>query len=233
MILPGGHLMQHRWLAAIAVAATGVGLFALAPAATAASAAPIRSYHEAVNFNLDGYGTLAGWFYHYVGSEQVTLSPHLAYFSTFHNSGFGNNDKPMATIEQQYLVNGVTYTKKNGGSWSESKQTAADLSSDAYSLDSSKGAAMVEAIPGAALIGAGHYQAEATVQQANNFLTFEYGLTEKDLSNGDIKTITINAWVDAEGRPLKYVITAHGQNESIDVVETFGDYNARLTIKAP
>jgi hypothetical protein len=65
------------------------------------------------------------------------------------------------------------------------------------------------------------------------FLTFEYGLTKGDLKRSGITTFSIDAWTDASGRPLRYAITAHGANETVNIVDTFSDCNQPLTITAP
>jgi hypothetical protein len=74
---------MKRQLATVLVAAATAAMFlATAPAAVATSAQPaqpIRTFHEALNFNLVGTGAQARWYSHIKGTEEVALSPRLAF----------------------------------------------------------------------------------------------------------------------------------------------------------
>ena len=220
-------------LAATTVAA-GVAIACAVPTgANAATLTPVRTYHEAVDFNLVGTGADAGWYYHYKGVQRVVLSPRVAYYTAFRAKGFGNNGKPFKTNEVQYLVGGRLYTLVNGGRWRVQKQSPGQLRADAYQLNTAVGLAKFEAIPGVALVGPDHYQVTASRAQATAFLTREYNLTSNDLASGGITAVTIGAWTDSSGHVTKFVITAKSSHEQVSVVETFTGYNRPLTITAP
>ena len=220
-------------LAATAVAAGAAVASAWPAGASTATPAPVRTYHEVLNFNLVGTGTGAGWYYHYNGVELVVLSPHLQYYTAFRWEGFNKNDKLTKTNEVQYVVGGWLYTRVNGGRWRVNKQSRAQLRAWVHQLDTAVSLAKFQAIPGVTLVGPHHYQVIASRAQANGFLTYEYNLTSGDLASGGITAVTIGAWTDGSGHVTKFVITAKSAQERVDVVETFTGYNRPLTITAP
>jgi hypothetical protein len=220
-------------LAATTVAA-GVAIASALPArANAATPTSVRTYHEALDFNLVGTGTHAGWYYHYNGVELVVLSPRLEYYTAFRQEAFGNNGKLTKTNEVQYIVGGWLYTGVNGGRWRVQKQSPRQLQADVYQFNTAVGLAKFEAIPGVTLVGPHHYQVTASRAQANAFLTYEYNLTSNDLASGSITAVTIGAWTDSRGHVTRFVITAKSAEEQVSVVETFTGYNRPLTITAP
>jgi hypothetical protein len=225
--------MKHR-LVAIAAVATVAGTLALAPSADAATGLELSAstYHEAINFNLVGLGSQAHWYNHYNATELVVLRPDFEYYTAYRARGFNQSTgKPLDDAVKIYIVDGINYVQVNGGKWTENKKPIATLNS--YYLNPANGLAKLTAIPGAALVGTGHYQVSTTPARANGFLDFEYGLTAADLDSFGVKTVTMNAWTDSDGLVVKYLITAHSAEENVYIVETFSDYNQPLTITAP
>ena len=228
--------MTGRLSAILATTAVAVGAVVASASyadATAVTTAPVRTFHEALNFNLVGTGSLAGWYRHLNALQLVVLSPRLEYYTTFRDEGFDSNGKLVKTNEVDYIVGGSQYTRVNSGRWSVQKQSPAQLRADVYAFNTAVGLAKFKAIPGIKLVAPHHYQVTASRAHANAFLTYEYGLTSSDLADGHIAAVTIGVWTDSSGYLTKIMVTAKSAEESVYSVETFTDYNKPLTITAP
>jgi hypothetical protein len=224
-----------------AVAAAGVQSASAAPApapvapvaSVAASQAPIRTLVDTWSFQLNGYGNSAGWYYRSWYTAAAVRSPALAISETFHEAYFVKG-KPKSDGSSEILAGGTWYEKENGASkWTAKKATASNLAQNEAEVNPYDTLAKVLAIPGAALVGPGHYRVTCTPSQANAYLNWDFGQQAVDLTQNGIKTISINFWVDSLGRPVKDTVTGQSSDVRVSAVETFTKYNESLKIKAP
>jgi hypothetical protein len=227
---------MKRHLAAIATAAIAASsvAIAVAPGASAAAQAPIRTYHYSENFNLTGLGRDAGWYYRGTSSQVTSLSGRLARSGSTHEKYFNSHDKLQTVTEDDYIVDGRYYVKSaNAKTWTTTKATAAEQREDARALDPYDVEALFNAIPGVRLVATGHYRVTGTPAQVGSFLNYEYGITAKDLTEAGIKSVTVNLFAGPAGRPLEFSVSAHSSLESVAITEKFFDYNKPVSIKAP
>src|SRR5271154_3281618 len=173
---------MKRHLAAIAVVAIAAGsvAIAVAPGASAATRAPIRTYHYTQNYNLTGLGRAAGWYDHFSSKQVVDLSGRPAVSQVAHEKYFNSHDKLVVASSSDYLVNGLFYAENDGATtWTVTRESAAQMKDISLVLDPYDSVAEFDALAGVRLVGKGHYQVTGTPAQVASFLGYEYNLTVK------------------------------------------------------
>jgi hypothetical protein len=165
------------------------------------------------------------------GSERVALSPHLAY------SASGFNEYTYKGLHKdsswQALVGDHTYTRNGGGQWKEQAVSATAVAADARQLNPYLAEQKFDALPGVHRVSATESTLTGTFAQIEPFISFEYSLTAANFQGSDIKTLTVDFWVDRSGRPVKITVAGQSSNTDYTTVETFGSYNNPQTITAP
>jgi hypothetical protein len=216
-------------IAASALAATLT--LAISPGANASPKAPIRTYTEQGSVNFTGLGGNASFYSRDWGNERVELGPHLAFAANEH-SAFRLNGVHTSS-SQLDIVGGRIYTRTGNGPWTGKTLTGGQLRTWLQELNPYVALAKFDALPGVRRVAAGHYRVTGSYAKVGSFLSWEYGLTATSFKGTNIKTFTIDLWVDSKGRPVKITGAARSSNTAFSVTETFGNYNKPLVIRVP
>lgn|SRR5579859_930545 len=226
---------MQRILASVVIAAIAASGMTTAFWYTSASASPaIRSYSETVSISLTGEGKDASFLDHTYRSQQVTLSPAIAYLRQVRRTSVSLQNKQTIFKAQYCLVGGKDYAELNGAkAWTMTPAAPGELRRDAVTLNVMAGLAKFRAIPGVTRSAPRQYQVTATPAQVGAFLAFEYGITARDLASVGIKVVTITLTTDSAGRPLTYTVLAKSKLRKVVITDTITGYNQPLTITAP
>jgi len=227
-----------RTLAHVVIAAATVGGITTAvsgmPASATAASPSIRSYSETLSITFTGVGKDANFLDHTYRSQQVVLSPAIAYYRVVRHETVSLLNKQSIFKGQYYLVAGKDYAELNGAkTWTMTPAAPGEVSKDAVTLNLMIGLAKFRAIPGVTRSAPHQYQVTGTPAKVGGFLTFEYGITARELTSLGIKSVTLTLVTDSAGRPVTYTIVAKSKLRKVVITEIVTGYNQPVTIKAP
>jgi hypothetical protein len=90
-----------------------------------------------------------------------------------------------------------------------------------------------KALRGVHRVAAQHYRVTGTYAQTGSFLAWEYALTASEAKDSNLKSFTINFWVDSSGRPTRITVASQSPTLKLSITETFGHYNKPVVIRVP
>jgi hypothetical protein len=222
--------MKCRVPAIAASALAAAMTLAFSPGANAAVRARILTYTEQSTTNWTGLGADAGNYSRSWENQRVELSPHLALTYNWHLTTVTTG--VHSSSGQTVVVGGRDYTRTGNGPWTSKTLTPQRIRTYEYGMDPDVTRAKIDALPGITRVAAGHYRVTGTYAKVGSFLAF-YDMSASYFEGSDIKTFTIDLWVDSSGRPVKDAVAGRSAIWAFSLVETFANYNKPVVIRAP